>query len=383
MRQLSFLGIFFTLLVPLHSFGVSENLKKKYCQRIGKSFEMESIVDIASKLPSYSFIFNDGQRIFNKLKSNKNKFIIDWESKLVAESTKDAWTEFYITNFVMSESNKKNLRNDAFLSELYKASYNKIFSKERFELIKRVFTDIKNDSYKMLDKWPIENKAKLYIKNKIKNISIYRNILFEKSKFKGMPKEFFLWGVSYDPLRNEINLGLNSLEYRTYDQLYSVLSHEIAHSFDSCRWSAFAANIESPFIGINQCLRSDISGIGAKKRDDSRLKELHLKGELTEELYMSLRKNKTCNKSVFPPQGAQRDQLDEVFADWFSSTLMGISKRQFSNIRSELCHHKKLSQGSSYTSNNRRLRFLYLANNNLLKKLGLKKRSNKIKFCVL
>jgi len=140
----------------------------------------------------------------------------------------------------------------------------------------------------------------------------------------------------------------------------AVFAHEVGHSFDPCRWSAFYEGVW-PFEKVGQCLRSDKS-VGAKARDDSKLEAFQKAGRISSELGAALKANPTCNKLVYPPAGIQADQLPETFADWFSAEVISRYKNlDVSKLRLDLCEGKNLVEGSSYPANGLRQGKIYYA----------------------
>ena len=155
-------------------------------------------------------------------------------------------------------------------------------------------------------------------------------------------------------------MGLQSIDYPNDETYLAVFAHEIGHVFDSCRWGAYFTGVW-PFEKIGECLRSTQS-VKALKRDDSQLDIYTKQGKISTDLALSLKQNPTCNKLVYPQNGLQADQLPESFADWFATeTMANIAKLNAKKLRIDLCINKKLSEGSSYSSNHDRLFKIYQA----------------------
>lgn len=220
-----------------------------------------------------------------------------------------------------------------------------------------LFAKAKDHSLQAVKSMPIKDEQKRKIITRIEGIRLYWMKEFKTSKFKRLPMDFLDWGVAYDPITNEINIGINSLAYPNDETLLSVLAHEMGHSFDSCRWTAFFDG-DWPFQKIGDCLRGPGS-VAAKRRDDSQIEKLARENK---ELAASLKANPTCNKLDYPPAGLQADQLPESFADWFATeVLVKIKGLKFSALRVDLCEKKELQVGSSYPSNDLRLNAIYFA----------------------
>jgi len=242
-----------------------------------------------------------------------------------------------------------------------------------------IFDQSQAASINAVKNFPIKADSKSKIISRIESIKIYWMKDFKTSKFKQLPLDFLDWGIAYDPASNEINMGINALAYSNEETYLAVFSHEIGHSFDSCRWGAFFEG-EWPFQKIGDCLRST-SSVDAKKRDDSKLQDLVKQGHMAADLATALKINSTCNKMVYPPMGTQADQLPESFADWFSAEVMSIIPNiKPQNIRADLCVKKELIEGSSYPTNELRLNNIYFAQPKL-KSLRAELKTKSVKYC--
>ncbi len=195
---------------------------------------------------------------------------------------------------------------------------------------------------------------------------------FATSQFKDKPLELLSWGIAYNPVPNQINMGLEGVNYPNDDTIYAVFAHEIGHSFDPCRFEAFLSKSgNNPFEKVISCLRSKKS-VAAKKRDDSKMDKLVKSGKLSRQLQQALLSNPTCNKLQYPPIGIQSDQIGESFADWFSAEIIHMRDSVKKGLRADLCNVKILNQGSSYPNNLDRLQKIYLAHPSIRKGLELK-----------
>jgi len=214
---------------------------------------------------------------------------------------------------------------------------------------------------------------------KINSIKLYWPDHLKTARNNSIPLDLIDWGIAYDPLSNEINIGLNSLSYTNDETRIAVFAHEIGHSFDPCRWSAFYEG-EWPFKKIGECLRSDKSA-DAKVRDDSKLEAFQKSGKISSELVKALKANPTCNKLAYPAQGIQADQLPETFADWFSAEVISRLKNlDVSHLRLDLCEEKTLVNGSSYPANHVRQENIYYAHP-VIKNLLKDKSKSKGRYC--
>lgn len=297
-----------------------------------------------------------------KLIEAKSATIASWMSKrdLVSKSEDEIareWRSYFARNFILTKYPHGDVGVDTAIEALM-LEVNKIFPSKAFRnRIELLFERAKKQSLIAVRSFPIGEEQKKKISRRIQSIRIYWMKDFKKSKFSSFPMEFLDWGVAYDPVANEINIGVHSLAYPNDETYLAVFSHEIGHSFDSCRWSAFFEE-SWPFESIGECLRKAES-VGAKKRDDSKM---HLLEKANSELAKSLKANPTCNKLGYPPSGLQSDQLAEAFADWFSAeTMASFIGLNSSMLRADLCSRRELTEGSSYPSNDLRLGAIYFS----------------------
>lgn len=303
--------------------------------------------------------------ILGKLLAAKSPVIQDWMSKRDLKGKSETeivseWRKYYAKFFLLTKYPHDNKQINSEIEKLM-ANINKLFSTADFrKKMEKIFSDTQKFSLKKIESFPINSELKKQISSRVKNIKLYWMKDFKKSKFKELPLDFLDWGIAYDPVNNEINMGLNALAYSNEETYMSVFAHEIGHSFDSCRWGAFYEG-KWPFAKIEECLRQE-NTVNAKKRDDTKLDELVKNGKISTELSMSLKANPTCNKMAYPPVGVQADQLPESFADWFSAEVVSdIPNLKYQNLRLELCENKELTSGSSYPSNRLRLENIYFA----------------------
>ncbi|EPZ51457.1 hypothetical protein M902_2528 [Bacteriovorax sp. BAL6_X] len=284
------------------------------------------------------------------------------------------WRLYYIENIVLSSGTFKErpkVIQDLLDKELSKV-FSELYTKNKVALLENTFKLAKKSALSVLKIQLGNSKALNEIENKVKAINIFIPKKVSGTKVAQAPRDFLEWGFSYDPKSNEINIGLEGLNfaYAKYrSTLVSLMAHEIAHSFDSCRYSGFYKS-QNPFESIQKCLRNSTSA-GAKYRDDSQLNFLVQNKVLTKEVGENILANPTCNRSLYPLPGKQRDQLDEIFADWFSAEVVAHSGIAIDNLRSELCLDKELRKGSSYVSNKRRLTSIYLTQPTIAKKLKI------------
>lgn len=315
-------------------------------------------------------ILSRAQKTFQILKGAENPIIKTWlESRSLqnadAETIAKAWASYYAKNFVLAKYPSKDVPNEkveALFDGIY-AQHLPLKVQKRFE---RVFAETQKLALKRVEAFPIPAAEKIEISKKLSAIRLYWMKKFNESKYRAYPLEAISWSAAYDPVHNEINMGLEALKYFGDDTLRAVFAHEMGHAIDPCRWSAFFIT-PNPFDSVTTCLRKPES-VGAKPRDDSSLASLVKKGVVSPDLAQSLAQNPTCNKAAYPPIGVQADQILESFADWFAAEVISLSaSKKFP--RADLCIEHPLNPGSSYPTNEARLNRIYLAHPTIRKNL--------------
>lgn len=295
--------------------------------------------------------------LLSKLISAKSPVIITWINKRDLQNKSDeeiirAWRKYYALNFIIAKYPYKDSQMDIPIEFLF-ASFIKILQKDGFaEKMEVYFQRSQSAAIETIKKYKLEKSVETKIIDRISQIKLYWPKNLSHSKFKINPLEFFDWGIAYDSINNEINIGVHGLKYPNEETYLAVFAHEIAHSFDSCRWSAFFDG-SWPFDKVGTCLRSPES-VEAKRRDDSKIDDI------------------------------QADQLPETFADWFSAeTIANISPYNTANLRSDLCESVTLNPGSSYLGQRDRLEKIYLAHPKFSGLISTKQSiPSKVKYCI-
>lgn len=305
-------------------------------------------------------IASHADQTLSNLLAAKSPVVSGWLTKRNLNSKSEeeivsAWRDYFARNFILTKYPHNDRSIDKEIVDLLE-SINRLFSDPKFRSkMDSLFKKSRESSLLAVKAMALNDEQKRKILGRIGAINLYWMKDFKTSKFKQLPMDFLDWGIAYDPVANEINIGINALAYPNEETFLAVFAHEIGHSFDSCRWSAFFDG-DWPFQKIGDCLRKSNS-VGAKKRDDSKLNEV-LKNNSG--LAASLRANPTCNKLAYPLIGLQADQLPESFADWFSAEVMAIAKDiNPAFLRLDLCEKKELNPGSSYPTNELRLEAIY------------------------
>jgi hypothetical protein len=325
-----------------------------------------------SNLPAFA---KKADALLSKLITAKSPVIITWINKrnLQTKSEEEVireWRKYFALNFIIAKYPYKETELDLPIEFLF-GTINKLFLQDGLQQkMESLFKKTQTNAMELIKAYKFEKTLESQINTRIQNIKIYWAGALKDSKFKNQPLEFLDWGIAYDPVNNEINMGVHALAYPNEETFLAVFSHEIAHSFDSCRWGAYFVG-NWPFEKIAKCLRSSDSA-GAKPRDDTKLPALITEGKITNELAEALKLNPTCNKREYPPLGTQADQLPETFADWYSAEAMAqMHLPVTANIRTDLCADKTLNDGSSYLGNRDRLEKIYFANPKLNPYLNL------------
>lgn len=337
-----------------------------FCQNYqipSKYTEFKSMVDEKIRVfANKKNIATQADEVLSKLLAAKSPVLNSWLSQRNLKSKAEddivrEWRLYYARQFILTKYPHANASTDQDIEKLID-SVNQLFANKKFrEKMEVLFAKAKDHSLQAVKAMPIKDEPKRKIVARLEGIRLYWMKEFKTSKFKSLPMDFLDWGLAYDPMSNEINIGINSLVYPNDETLLAVFAHEIGHSIDSCRWSAFFDG-DWPFQKIGDCLRGSGS-VAAKKRDDSQIEKL---AHENKELATSLKANPTCNKLDYPPTGRQADQLPESFADWFATEVLAkMQGLQLSTLRIDLCEKKELQSGSSYPSNEFRLNAIYFA----------------------
>lgn len=356
------------IIALLFSHQVNANIcvfdKKIEKERIIINKKNEALINEFSKLQNVSAI---SFRTLSDLIKIKSPMIINWYKNRGIDPEKEPeklaleWTKYFSKNFIIAVYPHNEGSINLEIEKLFQKLLDYNFPKKRQLQINEIFNAQKNNAIQFISGLNINESEKIKIIEKVNAIKLYWPNGLADSKFKTTPLEFIDWSLAYDPKTNEINIGINSPYYDTVN-LKSALLHEIAHSFDSCRWSQ-SEKSNWPFENVGTCLRNY-----AQKRDDSQLDLLLKASRITNDEYNFFKNNPTCNNTKYPPFGVQADQLPEAFADWFSSEAMKESDVK-SNLRSELCKDNNLNPGSSYLKNTDRVFKIYYANKNISKVL--------------
>ncbi|MCB0378742.1 MAG: hypothetical protein KDD33_09640 [Bdellovibrionales bacterium] len=350
------------LLVILTAFGQTDYCKDKNWVAPHYADLQKKIDDKLAQSAHLVPIAKEADQVLSKLIQAKSPILFNWLEKRQLMSAKEEeiakkWRQYYLENFILSEFPNKNEKINAAVEGTFQSINQTAFKDSFKKRAEKLFKQAKADSLKVVNGWLIDEKAKKEISERLGATELYWFHGLKGSKFEKMPLEFLKWGVAYDPIPNHINMGVQSLRYKSDSTLYSVFAHELGHAFDSCRWGAFFKS-KNPFEKLHQCLRSQES-TKAQKRDDSKLEELKKSGKLPIEVAQSLVANPTCNRTFYPPIGLQQEQILEVFADWFAAEVVAVSPYLDDQVRADLCEFKELNPGSSYISNQDRLEKIY------------------------
>lgn len=300
--------------------------------------------------------------LLSKLISAKSPVIIDWLQKrdLLSQSEEQiakAWRLYYAQNFILGKYPQEDSQINSEVEALVDGLLLEYFTEKFKAHLEKIFGEAKNIAIETLKSFNLPEGTEII--KRVSSIVLYWPKSLKSARNNSIPLDLVSWGIAYDPIPNEINIGLEALAYPDDKTYLAVFAHEIGHSFDSCRWGAFFTGTW-PFEKVGQCLRSEQS-VGALKRDDSQLETLFKSGKLKSDLIAALKANPTCNKLVYPPIGVQADQLPESFADWFSAEVLSrLPKLGEASIRLDLCEEKELVKGSSYPSHQKRRERIYL-----------------------
>lgn len=333
--------------------------------------ELKASIEAFAKKP---IVAQKADATLSQLLAAKSTIITSWlhSRQLLTQSESviaQEWRIYYARNFILSQYPHKNSDLDHEIEVLVDAHLKKYLTEHFKKKMESLFKTAKLAALSYLES--LNNKDLEIGKSRIQQIQLYWPSSLKTARNNTIPLDLIDWGVAYDPVPNEINVGINALMYPNDETFISVFSHEIGHSIDSCRWAAFLKT-PWPFEKVGDCLRSEKT-VGAKKRDDQPLEQMIRLQKVDKDFAASLKQNPTCNKLAYPPAGIQADQLPESFADWFSAEVIATQNQlDISNIRADLCEARTLNPGSSYPSHIDRLRKIYFAHPLLAQKKKLK-----------
>ena len=339
-----------------------------------KSFQktQDNIDKKIEQFANKSKIASQADAVLTKLIEAKSPVLITWIKKRDLMNKPEgeiakAWRLYYAKTFILmkypQEDADTNTEIEKLVDDILKTTLTKSFRNK----LERLFKNTKKEVLATIKDMNIPIRYKDSMELRLKEVKLYWPKDLKSARNNAIPLDLIEWGIAYDPVPNEINIGVRSLSYPNDETYMAVFAHEMGHTLDACRWGAF-------FIGpwvfdkVGECLRSSKS-VGAKKRDDAPLEKMLKDGKVKQEFVDMMKSNPTCNKLVYPPAGVQADQLNEAFADWFSAEVMAHMKKiKVEKLRMDLCESKTLNEGSSYPSNSDRLNLIYKAHPKFRKK---------------
>jgi hypothetical protein len=344
-----------------------------------KSVDTE-IAAFAQKKP----IASQADALLSKLSDAKSPVLISWLKKrgLVEKSEETivkAWRDYYARNFILTKYPQGDASVDREIEKLVDGILKKHFDKPLQSRLSKLFAQAKKEALATVEAYKFSEKNAILAR--LKATELYWPKSLKSARNNAIPLDLIDWGIAYDPVPNQINIGLGALSYPNDETYLAVFAHEMGHAFDSCRWGAFFEG-KWPFEKVGECLRTTKSA-GAKRRDDSRLELIAEQAKISAELVTALKQNPTCNKREYPPIGVQADQLPEAFADWFSAEVVArIAKVDLKRMRLDLCEEKSLNEGSSYPRGADRLERIYFVQPKLRASRG-EKPSDELAYCSL
>lgn len=376
-----FLGL--VALLPNSAMASSLEVCKNFVDKDNKAYAAmvagrKKALEIFSSRPA---IAKQADQTLSKLIAAKSPIIGQWMNKrnLADKSETEialAWRVYFAENFALRKYPSPLPGADKHIEKLIDGLAAKHLNKKVMRRFEKLFQAAKEASLKKIKSYPLSKEDRDKIIKRVSKIQLFWVENLKESGFSEPPLELFSWGVAYNPGRNRIQMGFESLRYNSDSTIFTVFAHEIGHSFDSCRWFPFLKG-ENPFKDVITCLRSTES-VGAKPRDDSAMAAQVKKKRMSSAMAEAMKITKTCNNSIYPPIGVQADQMPESFVDWFATEVVADSKYLNRNFRQDLCRNKKLLPGSSYPSHRDRLSKIYLAHPTVKKKLSIE---NKTRYC--
>jgi len=373
MKKLFITFIVFTYTLTIHASNYCSNQVSINLNYLKAQKQIEKI---ETQLANNKTIAQKADKILLGLIQQNSPTITNWiktrnlnpekDDELIAQK----WRQYFLTDFMFRAYPVNEQDIDILIEKHFNRINDIVFTKKNVSKFEKLFAQSQKLSIKKINSYSIAPEIKKNIINEIQKIKLYWMKDFKTSKFAKFPMEYIDWGIAFDPSTSEINMGLHSVKSPNDETVVAVFAHEIAHAFDPCRYQHIFKE-ENPFTKVISCLRSNES-VAAKTRDDTLMENLIKRGKLSKELADELIKHPICNKSNYPPIGFQKDQINEVFADWFSAEVIASSSLMTKNLRADLCQENPLMKGSSYIENVDRLNKIYLANPIIGKKVNFK-----------
>lgn len=321
-------------------------------------------------------VSQEADRVLRQLAAQNSPTLESWIRKRgVALKSKDdltrEWRLFYAQNFVLARYPVADVSINQAIEQLMQTEYAHALDPAFRKKLEDRLSEAQTLAQAVIGALNLPEEDRTRMKAQIRKVRLYWMGELKTSKFKTHPLEAMAWGVAYDPVTEQINVGIEARKYGDLDStLIAVLAHELGHSLDSCHWG-HSVGEKYPFAAVVVCLRTD-SSVGAKRRDDSPLAALVAQGAVSPSMALSLRQNPTCNTAVYPPLGVQADQSLESFADWFAAEVLSWRVAPDPMIRPDLCAEQVLNEGSAYPPNRSRRDRIYLAQPKLRAQAGLK-----------
>lgn len=333
--------------------------------------EIENSLKIAAQAKPLADV---ADQTLSKLILAKSDAITRWVNLPEHQEMSDAeivrkWREYFLSSIVLTSPSHPDRGVQQQVRGLFKEISRRTFPYSVRSQIRKQFEYWKKFALQRVDQFNLDRGTKTSLKARLRETRLIflEDLNYGSPREDKVPAEFLFDGLAYHPLSNSIQVGVQTLKYVDPESLGPALIHEMAHSFDACRWQAFLSKVENPFTPIFECLRSDES-VGAKKRDDSDLEDFEKEGKLTSDEVKALKLNPTCNLKSYPAGDLQRDQLNEVFADWFSADVLALDPKFKNRVRPDLLEKIDLPKGSSYIANEDRLNRIYLGQPELRKR---------------
>ena len=310
-------------------------------------------------------IASEADSVLAKLIANKSPVLVNWLQERELDSAKEdqiakAWRLYYFHKFVVDRYPTDNKAINRSLEGLLKDMDDMAFDQSFKSKLEKILTTVKKDAKRRFLSWPIKQKDKQSITHRIDTVQLRWFKGLASSPYANKPLSYLASSLSYDPSKHQIHVGMKTKSYPTDASLYSVLAHEIAHSFDSCQWGLYIKG-DFPFKKVESCMRA-LEGIHVKVRDDSHMKQAILDDVISKEMSQSLQQNPTCSLPQYPPRGVQKDQWPEAFSDWFAAEMFAFGHERIKELpRPDLCRDFKANPTSSLLSPLDRLLKIYLA----------------------
>jgi hypothetical protein len=321
-------------------------------------------------------ISQEADRVLTQLMRSNNPALTTWLQQMGFGAGNPLaiarqWRTYYLKNYILNKFPTPNPKINASVEALF-ADINKMaFPQDKKTEIEQIFKTAKKEMKQTLIAMPIPEDTQKQIIEQIEQTPLYWLGQLKGGPFQNQPLKFLNTGLTYDESKQQLLIGVQILRLPDSDSIMSRLIEGMTSSFDFCHWDKNLSQVKNPFTHLVQCFRESKSA-NAKTRDDRLLNQWLSKKVITEEKVDYLRNQPLCNDPLYPPAGSQKEQVNQVFADWFTAEVLAQRDPLRTPIRSDLCLLGKQPAvvGSAELSAHDRLMRIYYTQPTINKKLN-------------